>query len=169
MGILDIFKKNNKIEKHLVKDYEMQWYELDQCMVVGDVDFFYLTNEQSFAKFITEPDVYEVKAEIVSINHAQLGKIRGIITLGLDYTIYLWDGRVLSVDAEEQPGKVYNDGFDIKEWKFDIEMKIIEKTGLTANERISMTTPDERKILHNQRIKNYKRLLGISYAEWEKQ
>lgn len=61
---------------------------------------------------------YEVRAEILTINHKQLGKIKGIITIGLDYTIYLWDGRVLSVNAEKDPGKIYNDSINIEEWKF---------------------------------------------------
>ena len=154
---------NDKLE---IIEWTPKWYELDQCIVVGDVDLFYLTNEKLFASDLDEDD-YEVRAEIVSINHSQLGKIRGIITIGLDYTIYLWDGRVLCVNAEEEPGKIENDAFDIKEWKFDVDIKIIEKTGFTAKERISNIKPSERKSIHNERTEKYKRLLGISYAEWE--
>ena len=143
-----------------------KWYELDQCIVAGDTDLFYLNNDNSFADDFNR-DAYEVRAEILSINHEQLGKIKGIITIGLDYTIYLWDGRVLYVNAEEHPGKIENEPIDIEEWKFDVEIKIVEKTGYTLSERVKMMTPTEMKSLHNQLIEKYKRLLDISYAEWD--
>ena len=112
-------------------------------------------------------DADEVRAEILTINHKQLGRIKGIITIGLDYTIYLEDGRVLSVNAEEDPGKIYNDSINIEEWRFDVEVNIVERTGVTLGERVQMMTPTERKALHNQLIEKYKRLLDISYAEWD--
>ncbi len=54
-------------------------------------------------------DAYEVRTEIISIDHIQLGRIKGIIAIGLDYTIYLWEGEVLYVNAEENPGKIENE------------------------------------------------------------
>ena len=93
--------------------------------------------------------------------------IKGIITIGLDYTIYLEDGRVLSVNAEEDPGKIYNELINIEEWRFDVEVNIVERTGITLGERVQMMTSTERKALHNQLIEKYKRLLDISYAEWD--
>lgn len=64
-----------------------KWYELDQCIVVEDVDLFYLNDEKSLVDNLNR-DAYEVRAEILSINHKKLGKIKGILTIGLDYTIY---------------------------------------------------------------------------------
>lgn len=47
----------------MIVEWIPSWYELDQCIVVGDVDLFYLSNENCFAvNFIR--DAYEVKAEI---------------------------------------------------------------------------------------------------------
>lgn len=148
----------------MIVEWIPMWYELDQCIVVGDVDLFYLTNENRFADDFAK-DAYEVRAEIISINHTLLGRIKGIITIGLDYTIYLWDGKVLCVNAEENPGKIENDAFNIMEWKFEVNIKVVEKTGFTLGERIEMMKPSERKSLHNQLLEKYKRLLGISYAD----
>ena len=147
-------------------EWTPKWYELDQCIVVGDVDLFYLNNEKCFADD-SNRDAYEVRAEILSINHEQLGKIKGIITIGLDYTIYLWNGRVLYINAEEHPGKIENEVIDIEEWKFDVEINVVEKTGFTLGERVQMMTQTEMKSLHNQLIEKYKRLLDISCAEWD--
>lgn len=151
----------------MIVEWIPKWYELDQCIVTGDVDLFYLTDDNRFADGFDE-DAYELKAEIVSINHAQLGRVKGIITIGLDYTIYLWDGRVLYVNAEEEPGEIENGTFDIKEWKFDVDIKIVEKTDLTQSERFRMMEQADRRLLHKQLIEKYKMLLGISYAEWER-
>ena len=150
----------------MIVEWIPSWYELDQCIVAGDVDLFYLSNENCFVDDFNR-DADEVRAEILTINHKQLGRIKGIITIGLDYTIYLWDGRVLNVNAEEDPGKIYNDSINIEVWKFDVEVNIVERTGFTLGERVQIMTPTERKALHNQLIEKYKRLLDISYAEWD--
>lgn len=150
----------------MIVEWTPKWYELDQCIVAGDEDLFYLSNENCFADYFNRA-AYEVRAEILTINHKQLGRIKGIITIGLDYTIYLWDGRVLSVNAEEEPGKIYNDSINIEEWKFDVEVRVVERTGFTLGERVQMMTPTEKKSLHNQLIEKYKGLLDISYAEWD--
>ena len=74
---------------------------------------------------------------------------------------------MLSVNAEEDSGKIYNDSINIEEWRFDVEVNIVERTGITLGERVQMMTSTERKALHNQLIEKYKRLLDISYAEWD--
>ena len=38
-----------------------------------------------------------------------------IIAIGLDYTIYLSDGTVLEVNAEEEPGKIYDSSLVIND------------------------------------------------------
>lgn len=150
----------------MIVEWTPKWYELDQCIVTGDVDLFYLTSEKCFADDF-DRDANELKAEIISINHTRLGRIKGIITIGLDYTIYLWDGRVLYVNAEEEPGKIVNETIDIEEWTFEVEIKVLERTGFTLGERVQMMNPSERKSLHNKLVEKYKRLLDISYAEWD--
>lgn len=150
----------------MIVEWTPKWYELDQCIVAGDVDLYYLINERYFADDF-DRDANELKAEIISINHTRLGRIKGIITIGLDYTIYLWDGRVLYVNAEEEPGKIVNETIDIEEWTFEVEIKVLERTGFTLGERVQMMNPSERKSLHNKLVEKYKRLLDISYAEWD--
>ncbi len=152
--------------QEMIVEWTPKWYELDQCIVVGDVDLFYLSNEKCFADDF-DREACEVKAEIISINHAQLGRIKGIITIGLDYTIYLWDGSVLCVNAEEASGKIENDTIYIRDWKVDVEIRIVERTGFTLDKRMQMLKPSERKSWHNQVVEKYKRLLGISYAGWD--
>ena len=66
---------------------------------------------------------------------------------------------MLSVNAEEDPGKIYNDSINIEEWRFDVEVNIVERTGITLGERVQMMTSTERKALHNQLIEKCKRLL----------
>lgn len=149
----------------MIIEWIPNWYEADQCIVMGDEDLFYLTYDNRFADF--DKDAYEIRAEIISIKHPQIGSIKGIITIGLDYTIYLCDGRVLEVNAEEYPGEIYNEKIDIKEWKIDVEINVVERTGLTLGERMQMMSPKERKTRHNQTVDKYKRLLDISYAEWD--
>ena len=55
---------------------------------------------------------------------------------------------MLSVNAEEDPGKIYNDSINIEEWRFDVEVNIVERTGITLGERVQMMTSTERKALH---------------------
>lgn len=150
----------------MIVEWIPKWYELDQCIVAGDEDFFYLSSENCFADDFNR-DAYEVRAEIITITHTELGRIKGIITIGLDYTIYLWDGRILCVNAEENPGKIENEEIDIKEWKFKVEVKVAERTGYTLGERVQMMKPTEMKSLHKRLVEKYKRLLDISYAEWD--
>ena len=67
--------------------WEADWYELDQCIVVGDIDLFYLTKDNLYFENGLSSSgkyEYEVKAEILKITHPELGEIRGIITIGLD-------------------------------------------------------------------------------------
>lgn len=72
----------------MIVKWEPYWYELDQCIVVGDIDFFYLRKDNLYFANGLNSECYEreVKAEILKITHPELGDIRGIITIGLDYT-----------------------------------------------------------------------------------
>lgn len=69
--------------------WEPYWYELDQSIVIGDIDLFYLTKDNCYFSYGLSSENYEceVKAEILKITHPELGDIKGIITIGLDYSI----------------------------------------------------------------------------------
>lgn len=146
-----------------------QWYELDQSIVVGDVDLFYLSkNNLYFANDCAEDNDCEVKAKILNISHLELGDIKGIITIGLDYSIYLNDGNVIIVNAEEFPGHIENSKYIVREWNFDVEIDIIEKTGLSSKERLKMIDSNEMKALRQERIKRYKALLDLAEVDWDR-
>lgn len=154
----------------MIVKWEPGWYELDQSVVVGDVDWFYLSNDcLYFADALLSPEKHdcEVRAEILKITHPELGDIRGIITIGLDYSIYLSDGNTLIVNAEESPGQIYDSQYIVSEWSFNVQINIIEKTGLTATERFKMLGHNEMKIKEQERIRRYKALLGLSEADWD--
>ena len=145
-----------------------QWYELDQSIVVGDVDLFYLSKDMHyFANGFADANDCEVKAKILNINHLELGDIKGIITIGLDYSIYLSDGNIIIVNAEESPGDIENSKYIVREWEFNVQINIIEKTGLSSKERLKILDSNEMQILQQERIKRYKALLDLTEADWD--
>jgi hypothetical protein len=94
------------------------WYELDAPLRVGDEDDFYFwrnvpthlcgSEALVFYNSLWRPeDVLVAHGTVVAIVHPELGSIHEVDTRGLDYTITLADGVLLKVDAEENPGLVY--------------------------------------------------------------
>ena len=153
----------------MIVRWEPQWYELDQSIVVGDVDLFYLSKDNLyFAKGSATTDDCEVRAEILNISHSELGDINGIIAIGLDYSIYLSDGRLITVNAEETPGRICDSKYVVRDWGFDVQISIIEKTGLSSQKRLSMSHSNEMKIYRQECIKRYKALLNLSEADWDR-
>jgi hypothetical protein len=69
--------------------------------------------------------------KIVSIRHPDLGDIRKVDTCGLDYTITLADGTEIVVNAEEDPGKMFEGKPGawmeskrvVSQWRFAIEFE----------------------------------------------
>ncbi len=136
------------------------WYELDQSIVVGDIDFFYLTKDKSqFSNGLTSEDDYEIKAEILDIKHSLLGSVKGIITIGLDYTVYLDSGDSIQVDAEESPGKITEAKYEVDDWDFEVDIRIIDESGISSRKRLNTMSKNEINALNQRRKENYKRLL----------
>ena len=153
----------------MIVRWEPQWYELDQSIVVGDVDLFYLSKDNLyFASGSVTTDDCEVRAEILNISHSELGDINAIIAIGLDYSIYLGDGNLITVNAEEIPGHISNSKYIVRDWCFDVRIEIIEKTGLSSQERLNMSNPNEMKIYRQECIKRYKALLNLSEVDWDR-
>lgn len=71
------------------------------------------------------------------------------------------------MNAEESPGEIINSNYVVKEWNFDVEIEVLEKTGLSAMERLKILSPSERESLKKERIKKYKTLLDLTQADWE--
>jgi len=69
---------------------------------------------------------------ISEINHSELGSISEIETKGLDYRISLNSGEMIEVEAEENPGEIYNEGINISNWVFTVKIKNFEILELDA-------------------------------------
>lgn len=94
------------------------WYELDPPLEVGLTDEFafwrvvpdHLRGPEPLVLYNTlwHPEKAVVaRGTIAAIRHPALGAVRRVDTRGLDYTITLADGTELTVNAEEEPGKLY--------------------------------------------------------------
>lgn len=87
------------------------------------------------------------------LGHPVLGDVKGIVAIGLDYTVYLTDGTVLEVNAEEEPGQIYNSSLIIDDWTFDVEVSILDDAD---------DIPEDRTL--KDAIRRYKGLLGLTDA-----
>lgn len=109
--------------------YELFWYELDQSISIGQRDeFLFFKNSKTFKFFngLYEQDkVVSVECIIKKIIHPEFGEVSEISTTGLDYSISLVDGTKFEVEAEENPGHVYNFPIKPKSWKFNVLIDII--------------------------------------------
>ena len=147
----------------MVLKWSAAWYEQDQTIIVGDKAWFCLPSDEKNHSFIT--DFYQrnsfirKKLKIKKITHPVLGNVRGIVTIGLDYTIYLADGTMLEVNAEEQPGQIYDSSVVIDDWTFDVEVALIDEADSPEY--------DKKETLKDS-VRRYKELLGITEAPWER-
>jgi len=136
------------------------WYALDQSIVIGDIDYFYIQKDwKDFANGGVSKQDHEVEAEIISISHGVLGGIKGVLTEGLDYLVFLKNGEIVEVNAEEQPGVVSNGPTNIMYWSMEVELHILKKTGLTSQDRIDRLTRAEIEEANRERQARYKHLL----------
>jgi len=115
------------------------WYECDQAIAVGQVavfDFFktppdYVAHEGkrvfyhgSYGK--DHQHLFEaIRLRILSVRHPQLGSIEAIDTKGLDYTFLMEDGRILEVNAEEEPGRVFESPAPVDDWLIYVQAEIL--------------------------------------------
>ena len=109
------------------------WYELDQSVAVGNRQRFWffqnppadLDHAESF-DFVffnensTSSNVQVREANVVSIEHEQLGKLSRIDAEGLDYTFTQENGKNVVVNAEEDPGTVYDAPLIILDWSVQV-------------------------------------------------
>lgn len=97
------------------------WYELDPSLAVGRYDEFafwrfvpadlHCSESLVFYNTIMRPgDAVFATGKIIAIRHADLGRISQIDARGLDYTICLENGTRFLVNAEEEPGRIYDAG-----------------------------------------------------------
>ncbi|MCM3574212.1 MULTISPECIES: hypothetical protein [Mesobacillus] len=149
----------------MILTWEPNWYELDQTIIVSDIDYFYLDkDEKTFANDFTSSEDKEVRGEIIKITHRELGELLGVLTIGLSYKFFLKDGKFIQVDAEENIGQIdYPNNIKVNDWLFNVELNVLEVTGLSSQERTKRTMSQERVKLEKERKERYKRLLNIDY------
>jgi hypothetical protein len=125
--------------------WQPSWYECDQAIRVGQIaefDFFktpppYVMNEGKrvfyHGRYIYQGSYVEdqrylfetIRLRIVSIRHPQLGSIESIDTEGLDYTFLMMDARIIKVNAEEEPGRIYEYPVPIGDWRIYVQSEIL--------------------------------------------
>lgn len=138
------------------------WYGLDQSIVVGDTDLFYLQRDvQSFANGPVSIKDREVEAEILEIAHPILGQIRGIVTEELDYSLFLNNGKRIVINAEEEPGQMDNQQLSIADWCMEVKVQILQNTGFTSYDRMSQLTDLEKIEQKRRRVAKYRELLEL--------
>lgn len=101
------------------------WYELDQSLIVGQNQRFWFfqtppLDERDepidlvfFNQMSSSANSQVRYARVLDIEHAELGPLQRIDTDGLDYIFYPIEGNEVVVNAEEEPGSIY-DGEDLK-------------------------------------------------------
>jgi hypothetical protein len=116
------------------------WYELDPPLEVMQTDEFafwrvvpdHLCGPERLVLYNTlwhPNDAVIARGTIAAIRHPEFGAVRKVDTRGLDYTITLADGTELLVNAEEEPGKLYERVGEewresprvVSDWRFVVE------------------------------------------------
>ncbi len=82
----------------------------------------------------------------------------------MDYTIYLSNGDILTVNAEEEPGQIYDSKYKVDDWIFAIGVEVLEENGRLPHYEHEY----ERVIACENRRNRYKALLGITNAPWDR-
>jgi hypothetical protein len=122
------------------------WYELDPPLEVGQSDEFafwrvmpdHLRGLERLVLYnaLWHPeDAVVASGRIVAIRHPELGAVRKVDTRGLDYTLTLADGTELLVNAEEEPGRLYERVGDnwtespraVSDWRFVVEFESLSE------------------------------------------
>ncbi|QYJ79070.1 hypothetical protein [Shewanella acanthi] len=110
------------------------WYERDPSIFVGVTEEFVFhkpASHEALRFYSGAEDTAAVKATgaISSIHHKVLGDIESVDAQGLDYTLVLKDGRRLLVNADDDPGLIYEwvdeswqrSEMVIQDWQLDVK------------------------------------------------
>lgn len=120
------------------------WYELDPPLEVGMNDDFvfwrtvpeHLRGPEPLVLYNTlwhPQDAMVARGTIAAIRHPTLGDVQKVDTRGLSYTITLVVGTELIVEAEEEPGTLYERAGDqwvrvarqVADWRFIVEFLVL--------------------------------------------
>lgn len=112
------------------------WYELDQTLVLGERQKYWFFHHPP-AECQTDGEPVELVfynqldstkncvvryANILEMTHPQLGPLLRVDTDGLDYIFYPVSGDEIVVNAEEEPGKTYDDSIEIEDWSVQVKL-----------------------------------------------
>ena len=114
------------------------WYELDQTLVLGERQkyWFYQTPPEACLGLAEDLDLVFYNqldstqncivryAKIVEMTNPDLGYLLRVDTDGLDYIFFPSDGEEVVVNAEEEPGSIYDSGLEIRDWS--VMVKLVE-------------------------------------------
>ncbi|HKO02957.1 MAG TPA: hypothetical protein VJ032_14760, partial [Thermoanaerobaculia bacterium] len=145
------------------------WYELDQSVVVNDRDvFFFQTLKDAdqrlvFSNFRGDQPFFEAEATIVRIRHQMLGEVQAILAEGLDYSILRADGSCARVEAEENPGYVYDTKEILNPSRFLIELADVQTLPGGDARALSGRSPEDLKRVHAERKLRWAKILGKAY------
>ncbi len=116
------------------------WYELDQPLTVGvNNRFWFYQNPPTdlpqaesvdfvFYNEMTAAANCQVRtATIISIHHSVLGQMVRIDTDGLDYVFYPESQDEIMVNAEENPGSIYDNPLEITDWSVTVTMNQVSE------------------------------------------
>jgi hypothetical protein len=135
------------------------WYDLDQTLIVGEEGYFYIIKESNiFSNGLSNDNEIEIKGKVKSIYSIELGELKGIICDGLDYFIHLSNGSVITVDSEQELGKVQNSDMRLL-LSIEVDIEVMDYTGGTAKTRRYSMTRQEFKEYWNCRRKGWQILL----------
>ena len=113
------------------------WYELDQTLVLGENQklWFFQTPPEDIVTDETTPDFIffnqldsttncQVRsARVIEMVHPQIGPLARIDTDGCDYLFFPIDGEEIVVNAEEEPGQVYDENIKIDQWMVHVTLE----------------------------------------------
>lgn len=116
------------------------WYELDQTLVLGERQKYWFFQDPPEAM----PLAKEVElafynqldstrncvvryARIVEMYHPVLGPLLKIDTDGLDYIFFPVEGEEVVVNAEEEPGSIYDGDHSINDWTVMVKLSDVSE------------------------------------------
>ena len=117
------------------------WYELDQTLALDERQklwFFQSPPEEIFNGGTTPDFVFfnqldsttncQVRfAKVVEMVHPQLGPLARIDTDGCDYLFFPVDGEEIVVNAEEDPGKTYDEKLKVEHWTVNVTLEEVSE------------------------------------------
>ena len=117
------------------------WYELDQTLVLSERQklWFFQTPPAELETHGPTPDFVffnqldsttncQVRfARVVKMVHPQMGALQRIDTDGCDYLFFPVDGEEIVVNAEEEPGQIYDSDLTVDQWVVQVTLEEVSE------------------------------------------